>query len=201
MLWLHTFYLPSALSFPLPPLTPSACLNPPHQSTGEVTYRTDNFLSKNRDFVVAEHQALLGASTQAFVCALFPPADAADSAAGGRGGALSSYKFSSVGSRFKRQLGDLMEALHTMEPHYIRCIKPNSANRPMAFENMNVLHQVRPGGAGGGGLCRRLRDEGGCCLLSGGSMLLHRCHLCLSSPTWRLANLPFPNCRPSLPAL
>ena len=39
------------------------------------------------------------------------------------------YKFSSVGSRFKRQLGELMEALHTMEPHYIRCIKPNSFNR------------------------------------------------------------------------
>lgn len=39
------------------------------------------------------------------------------------------YKFSSVGSRFKRQLHDLMEALHKMEPHYIRCIKPNSFNR------------------------------------------------------------------------
>lgn len=40
------------------------------------------------------------------------------------------------------QLGDLMEALHRMEPHYIRCIKPNSFNRPMDFENLNVLHQV-----------------------------------------------------------
>ena len=60
----------------------------------------------------------------------------------GKGGAMSSYKFSSVGSRFKKQLGDLMVALHTMEPHYIRCIKPNSFNRPMDFENMNVLHQV-----------------------------------------------------------
>jgi myosin-5 len=39
------------------------------------------------------------------------------------------YKFASVGSRFKRQLQDLMDALHTMEPHYIRCIKPNSFNR------------------------------------------------------------------------
>lgn len=39
------------------------------------------------------------------------------------------YKFSSVGSRFKRQLGELMVALHRMEPHYIRCIKPNSFNR------------------------------------------------------------------------
>ena len=39
------------------------------------------------------------------------------------------YKFSSVASRFKKQLAELMEALHRMEPHYIRCIKPNSRNR------------------------------------------------------------------------
>lgn len=41
----------------------------------------------------------------------------------------SSYKFASVGTRFKRQLAELMEALHHMEPHYIRCIKPNGNNR------------------------------------------------------------------------
>lgn len=113
---------------------------------GAVTYKTDNFLSKNRDFVVAEHQQLLGASQLPFVAALFPPE--ADTPAARGGGAQSSYKFSSVGSRFKRQLGELMVALHRMEPHYIRCIKPNSFNRPMDFENLNVLHQV--GGWEGG---------------------------------------------------
>lgn len=59
---------------------------------------------------------------------------------------MSSYKFSSVGTRFKKQLADLMAALHTMEPHYIRCIKPNSKNQPMDFEDNNVLHQLRCGG-------------------------------------------------------
>ena len=39
---------------------------------GPVAYKTDNFLAKNRDFVVAEHQALLQASGQGFVRALFP---------------------------------------------------------------------------------------------------------------------------------
>lgn len=39
---------------------------------GPVTYKTDNFLAKNRDFVVAEHQVLLQASSQSFVQALFP---------------------------------------------------------------------------------------------------------------------------------
>ena len=41
------------------------------------------------------------------------------------------------------QLAELMEALRRMEPHYIRCIKPNSYNRPMDFESLNVLLQVR----------------------------------------------------------
>lgn len=129
------------------PIHSSSCRDVPLRRSclpaGAVTYKTDNFLTKNRDFVVAEHQALLGASQHPFVCALFPAdPDEGKAAAGGRGGTQSSYKFASVGSRFKRQLGDLMEALHRMEPHYIRCIKPNSFNRPMAFENMNVLHQV-----------------------------------------------------------
>lgn len=40
---------------------------------GPVTYQTDNFLVKNKDFVVAEHQALLQGSSRGFVAALFAP--------------------------------------------------------------------------------------------------------------------------------
>ncbi len=39
---------------------------------GPVTYKTENFLAKNRDFVVAEHQALLQSSVESFVQLLFP---------------------------------------------------------------------------------------------------------------------------------
>jgi len=114
---------------------------------GEVTYRTEAFLVKNRDFVVAEHEALISGSSDAFVAALFPPAEEA----GGAGPAQqqqqqSAYKFSSVGARFKAQLGDLMAALGAMEPHYIRCIKPNGANAPGAFEPGPALHQLKCGG-------------------------------------------------------
>lgn len=40
---------------------------------GPVTYQTENFLDKNKDFVVAEHQQLLQESTTAFVRELFAP--------------------------------------------------------------------------------------------------------------------------------
>ncbi|MBA0866168.1 hypothetical protein Goshw_018571 [Gossypium schwendimanii] len=39
-----------------------------------------------------------------------------------------------------------METLNSTEPHYIRCVKPNSSNRPQKFENLSILHQLRCGG-------------------------------------------------------
>lgn len=43
------------------------------------------------------------------------------------------------------QLQQLMDALNLTEPHYIRCIKPNSLLKPFIFENMNVIQQLRSG--------------------------------------------------------
>ncbi|KAH7306277.1 hypothetical protein KP509_22G004800 [Ceratopteris richardii] len=105
---------------------------------GEVTYQADLFLEKNKDYVVAEHQALLGSSKCPFVANLFPPSPEEPS--------KSSYKFSSIGTRFKQQLQALMETLNSTEPHYIRCVKPNPYNKPGLFENFNVLQQLRCGG-------------------------------------------------------
>ncbi|KAL8192670.1 hypothetical protein R6Q57_027855 [Mikania cordata] len=46
----------------------------------------------------------------------------------------------------KQQLQALMETLSTTEPHYIRCVKPNTVLKPGIFENDNVLNQLRCGG-------------------------------------------------------
>ncbi|XP_024385122.1 myosin-9 isoform X2 [Physcomitrium patens] len=105
---------------------------------GDVTYQTDLFLDKNKDYVVAEHQSLLGSSRCPFVASLFPSSP--------EQGSKSSYKFTSIGARFKQQLGALMETLNTTEPHYIRCVKPNMVHKPGRFENQNVIQQLRCGG-------------------------------------------------------
>ncbi|KAH7859230.1 hypothetical protein Vadar_033420 [Vaccinium darrowii] len=104
---------------------------------GDVTYQTEFFLDKNKDYVVAEHQALLSASTCSFVSGLFPPLPEDSS---------KSSKFSSIGSRFKQQLQLLLETLGTTEPHYIRCVKPNNLLKPSVFESSSVLQQLRCGG-------------------------------------------------------
>ncbi|XP_038720466.1 myosin-12 isoform X1 [Tripterygium wilfordii] len=103
---------------------------------GDVTYQADQFLDKNKDYVVAEHQALLYASRCPFVASLFPPPEESSKQS----------KFSSLGNRFKQQLQALMETLSTTEPHYIRCVKPNTVLKPGIFENYNVLGQLRCGG-------------------------------------------------------
>ncbi|RLM80253.1 hypothetical protein C2845_PM12G30930 [Panicum miliaceum] len=103
----------------------------------KVTYQTELFLDKNKDYVVAEHQALLNASKCAFVSGLFPLLSEDSS---------KSSKFSSIGSRFKQQLQSLLETLSATEPHYIRCVKPNNLLKPAIFENQNVLQQLRCGG-------------------------------------------------------
>ncbi|XP_020107085.1 protein OPAQUE1-like isoform X2 [Ananas comosus] len=105
---------------------------------GKVTYQTNSFLDKNRDYVIVEHCNLLSSSKCPFISGLFPSLPEESS--------RSSYKFSSVASRFKQQLQALMETLSSTEPHYIRCVKPNSLNRPQKFENQSVLHQLRCGG-------------------------------------------------------
>eukprot|EP00898_Chlorokybus_atmophyticus_P006930 jgi/Chlat1/7238/Chrsp58S09133 len=107
---------------------------------GEVLYDTEFFLEKNKDYVIAEHQQLLGNSQDPFVQALFPPQPADD------GKSRSSYRFSSIGNRFKQQLLALMDTLNATEPHYVRCIKPNGVNKPTIFEGANVLQQLRCGG-------------------------------------------------------
>ncbi|CAI0449009.1 unnamed protein product [Linum tenue] len=104
---------------------------------GEVQYQSDQFLDKNKDYVVAEHQELLGASKCQFVAGLFPPPPEETS---------KSSKFSSIGSRFKLQLQQLMETLNSTEPHYIRCVKPNNLLKPAIFENVNIMQQLRCGG-------------------------------------------------------
>ncbi|KAL0747536.1 hypothetical protein Bca101_029538 [Brassica carinata] len=104
---------------------------------GDVTYQTQQFLEKNKDYVVAEHQALLGASRCTFIAGLFPSLVE---------DASKQTKFSSVASQFKQQLALLMERLSTTEPRYIRCVKPNNLLKPSIFENQNVLQQLRCGG-------------------------------------------------------
>ncbi|CAL1383203.1 unnamed protein product [Linum trigynum] len=104
---------------------------------GEVLYQSEQFLDKNKDYVVPEHQNLLSASECSFIQRLFPLLSEETS---------KPSKFSSIGSRFKLQLQQLMEILNSTDPHFIRCVKPNHVLKPSIFENLYVMQQLRSGG-------------------------------------------------------
>merc|ERR1711884_902472 len=47
-----------------------------------------------------------------------------------------------VTSVYLVQLGDLMKTLHATEPHFIRCIVPNTHKKPLEVETPLIMHQL-----------------------------------------------------------
>ncbi|KAG0563594.1 hypothetical protein KC19_8G043800 [Ceratodon purpureus] len=112
---------------------------------GEVVYETNGFLEKNRDLLHADLLQLLASCD----CTL-PQLFAASIGEGAqkllspnrRANGTESQK-QSVAAKFKGQLNKLMQRLEGTEPHFIRCIKPNTSQLPNIFEQELVLQQLR----------------------------------------------------------
>jgi hypothetical protein len=62
------------------------------------------------------------------------------------GKSLKAFQFVSVCSHFKKQLTELMALLNQLEPHYVRCIKPNPGSKPLLLDDLYALHQLKCGG-------------------------------------------------------
>jgi len=102
----------------------------------QVTYQADQFLDKNKDYVVAEHQDLLNASSCPFVAGLFPPLPQETS---------KSSKFSSIGSRFKVWNSVLLCCLfvhHTL--FCCLCINKISFFSSYHFQLICILGSISP---------------------------------------------------------
>merc|ERR1719278_961112 len=61
-----------------------------------------------------------------------------------------------VSSYFKGQLDDLMTTLYKTEPHFIRCVVPNTHKQPGGVESELVMHQYKCNGVLAGiAICRK----------------------------------------------
>lgn len=111
---------------------------------GEVVYETANFLDKNNDTLHADLTQLLTTGKKPFVAALFPKTKEEEEdivySQGGTG------RFKSVGARFNKQLSTLMGKLNKTTSHFIRCIKPNSNQKPDEYNSNEVMVQLRYSG-------------------------------------------------------
>ncbi|NXY10186.1 MYO3B protein, partial [Pteruthius melanotis] len=109
---------------------------------GKVQYAARGFLEKNRDTLPANVRGLFISSVTPLLSVLFT------------GKSLCTSIMSqgppwhelSVGMRLHHSLMVLMERMYSANPHFVRCIKPNSQKEPGVLDNQVVLLQLRYNG-------------------------------------------------------
>ena len=118
-------------------------------AAGVVSYKTEGFLSKNRDVVSAEALALLSeCSTEPLLKEI--ASEAARAAPGGSKSTGNNNNNSSnnatVVAAFRVQLRALLSRLDSSQLHFVRCIKPNARAAASSFDAPLVAHQLRCAG-------------------------------------------------------
>ena len=115
---------------------------------GDVTYNAALFLDKNNDSLNPDLAQLVFSSDLPLMSVVF----AEDAAAAASASASASpsrrrrKKTKSVGAKFVKQLGALMDDLSETVSHFVRCIKPNEVKEPGVYDGGQVLNQLRCSG-------------------------------------------------------
>jgi len=107
---------------------------------GDVTYSCQDFLEKNVDKPPDEAPTLFMTSKLAVLQQVGEKLTQEATESGGGGGGRKKVK--TVGAAFRASLTDLVAKLHSAEPHFIRCIKPNVEKVPEKFTSKLVLEQL-----------------------------------------------------------
>jgi len=110
---------------------------------GTVSYNVTGWLEKNKDPVNDTVVDILKKASNALLVFLWGdhPGQSAPPEEPGKkkkkkGGAKT------VSSVYLVQLADLMHTLHSTEPHFIRCIVPNTHKKPLEVEPPLIMHQL-----------------------------------------------------------
>ncbi|KAM8793019.1 myosin-IIIb-like [Eudromia elegans] len=119
---------------------------------GNVQYTAGGFLEKNRDTLPANVRGLFINSVTPLLSVLFA---ATISRTGtlmphikakvipGADDKFNSTRKQSVGAQFRHSLMVLMERMYSANPHFVRCIKPNSQKEPGVVDSQVVLQQLQ----------------------------------------------------------
>jgi len=112
---------------------------------GEVMYDVTGFLEKTRDSINSDVIAIFWESKSKIVSSLFKASAQPDSV--GKKMTLKVMKKAThkgtVAGHFKESLDELVTLLEASNPHFIRCIKPNSEKKGDMFDSSLVLTQLR----------------------------------------------------------
>jgi myosin heavy subunit len=114
---------------------------------GEVRYSVPGFVEKNVETLSNELKDLGSTSSSTFTVGIFEvsgPSLAAETAA--TPARRSAIRGVSVASQFRTSLQMLVMDLECTQPHYVRCIKPNTTKAYNVFDSGEVLRQLRYSG-------------------------------------------------------
>ena len=106
---------------------------------GAVCYQTRQFIEKNNDALHASLEAIVQECRNPFISQIFSNGDDSSHKQG-------KLNFISVGSKFKKQLEELMIKLRSTGTNFIRCIKPNVKMIAHEFESASVMSQLQCAG-------------------------------------------------------
>lgn len=101
---------------------------------GEVCYNATSFLDKNTEALYGDIIKVMSSSRSPFVAELF---------ADRRSEEEKSKRPPTLGFQFRKHLNDLVHALKSCKPHYVRCIKPNDAKSPEFIDESRMIHQIQ----------------------------------------------------------
>lgn len=116
---------------------------------GDVAYSTSGFVSKNRDALPDGLIALASTSKHPAIAMLFPPSTKAlhqqqqqNGNFGARRGRCATTKRLGVARTFGASLKSLAVAIESTQPHFVRCVKPNTKQAAHCFRGRTVLEQL-----------------------------------------------------------
>jgi len=111
---------------------------------GRVTYKTTNWLDKNKDPLSGDLVILMQFSNNSVLKRLFE--DTSKPEAGGKGAKFKSTKFKGVVDTFRTQLTSLYDVLQASQLHFIRCFKPNDRKSADVWDESTVSRQLHTSG-------------------------------------------------------
>eukprot|EP00033_Pygsuia_biforma_P000943 GCRY01001085.1.p1 GENE.GCRY01001085.1~~GCRY01001085.1.p1 ORF type:complete len:1015 (-),score=310.27 GCRY01001085.1:527-3571(-) len=96
---------------------------------GDVTYSVNYFISRNLDILSNNAKGAMAASDSEFIRGLFPEDN-------------SKKRPDTVTVKYRKAVNELIDILMGCEPHYVRCIKPNSEKKANTVDYECIKHQV-----------------------------------------------------------
>jgi len=101
---------------------------------GDVTYKINSFLDKNKDTLFQDLKRMLHRSKNVTISEMWQD--------GAQDITKTTKRPLTAGTIFKNSMVALVKSLSSKEPYYVRCIKPNDVKSPSLLDKQRVEHQV-----------------------------------------------------------